>query len=175
MARVWDPLVRVFHWSLAASFAVAWFTPGDSGVLHQWAGFAAAGLVAIRVLWGFLGTPYARFSQFVRHPAEVLAYLRDIAAAREARHLGHNPAGGAMIVALLAAMAGTSFSGWMMSTDTWYGIEWVQTLHSLAANGVLVLVLVHLAGVALASFRHRENLVAGMVTGYKREHSDADN
>ncbi|MBI3672756.1 MAG: cytochrome B [Rhizobiales bacterium] len=134
MARVWDPLVRVFHWSLAASFAVAWFTPGDSGVLHQWAGFAAAGLVAIRVLWGFLGTPYARFSQFVRHPAEVLAYLRDIAAAREARHLGHNPAGGAMIVALL-----------------------------------------HLAGVALASFRHRENLVAGMVTGYKREHSDADN
>lgn len=175
LAQVWDPVVRLFHWSLVTSFAVAWLThEGDLGWVHQWAGYAAGSLVAIRLVWGILGTRYARFSQFVRHPATVLRYLSDIATGREARHIGHNPAGGAMVLALMGLMLATAFTGWMMTTDRWYGIDWVQALHSLCAHLMAVLVLLHLAGVALASLRHRENLVAAMLTGRKRPPGPGD-
>lgn len=168
MARVWDPFVRLFHWSLVASFAIAWFSANRVEDLHVWAGYAAAGLIGLRLVWGFVGTRHARFADFVRHPAKVLAYVRDILRGTEARHLGHNPAGGAMVIALMAGVAALGTTGWMMFTDTYYGVDWVAELHGLIADGVLVLVVLHLAGVALASVRHRENLVRAMVTGRKR-------
>jgi cytochrome b len=168
MVRVWDPLVRIFHWSLVASFALAWFTSGSRGDLHHWAGYAAASLIFMRLLWGFLGTPYARFSQFVRSPKAVVTYLRAIIVGNEARYVGHNPAGGIMILALMSAIAITAFTGWMMTTDTYYGEDWVQILHSLCADGVLLLVLIHVGGVALASFHHEENLIKAMFSGRKR-------
>ena len=165
---VWDPLVRLFHWSLVASFAVAWFSAAQSDDVHMWAGYVAACLVAIRLLWGLAGTRHARFSDFVRSPAAVMAYLRDIVRGREARYIGHNPAGGAMILVLLAAMALTAFTGWLENTDSYYGVAWVQDSHSYAAHAMLVLVALHVGGVILASLRHRENLVRAMVTGRKR-------
>lgn len=169
LARVWDPFVRLFHWSLVASFAVAWLThEGDLGWIHQWAGYVAGALVLMRLLWGIVGTRYARFSHFIHHPATVLSYLKDIATGREARHIGHNPAGGAMVVALMAGMLATSITGWMMTTDAFFGVDWVQGLHSLCAHGLLLLVFVHFGGVVLASRRHGENLVTAMVTGRKR-------
>lgn len=167
-ARVWDPLVRIFHWSLVSSFAAAWFTPQSAETLHAWAGYAAAGLIAVRLLWGILGTPYARFSQFVRPPRHVLAYLRAIVTGTEARYIGHNPAGGMMILVLMTAMVATAVSGWMMTTDTYFGVDWVETLHSLCSHTVLALMLAHVGGVVLASVRHRENLVLAMVSGRKR-------
>lgn len=170
LARVWDPFVRLFHWSLVTSFAVAWLThEGDLGWVHQWAGYCAGALVLMRLLWGVVGTRYARFSQFVRHPSRVIGYLRDIATGREARYIGHNPAGGAMVVALMLGMLATAVTGWLMTTDRYYGIDWVQELHSLCAHGLLLLVFMHLGGVALASRRHGENLVLAMVTGRKRQ------
>ncbi len=168
MTRVWDPFVRLFHWSLVLSFGVAWFTPRSSEALHHWAGYAAAALITMRLLWGLVGTRYARFSQFVRDPATVARYLSDIVSGREARYLGHNPAGGMMVLALIVAMATTATTGWMMTTDAYFGVEWVENAHDLAAHGLLVLVLLHLGGVVLASVRHRENLVGAMVTGRKR-------
>ena len=174
MARVWDPVVRLFHWSLVACFVLAYLTRHDSETIHHLAGYAAGGLVTLRIVWGLLGTRYARFSQFVRHPATVLSYLRDIATGREARHIGHNPAGGAMVLALIAAMLATATSGWMMTTDRWWGVEWVGTLHAYSAHVLVLLVLLHLAGVALASLRHRENLVRAMVTGRKRPPEKGD-
>ncbi len=173
MARVWDPIVRIFHWSLVVSFGVAWFSPTSSEALHHWAGYVAAGLVLMRLLWGVLGTHYARFSQFVRSPAAIARYLATVASGSEARYLGHNPAGGVMVLALMAAMAMTALTGWMTTTDAYFGVEWVQTAHSLLAHGLLLLVFVHLAGVALASYRHRENLVLALMTGRKRE-ADAE-
>jgi cytochrome b len=167
LVRVWDPLVRLFHWSLAASFAAAWLTSESRGAIHIWAGYCAAGLIALRLIWGFLGTPYARFSQFVHGPKQVIAYLRAILTGTENRFLGHNPAGGAMILALLAGLSATAFTGWLMTTDAYFGDDLVQGLHSLAADAVLLLVLLHVAGVLLASFRHRENLVKAMITGRK--------
>jgi cytochrome b len=168
VARVWDPLVRIFHWSLAASFVIAWLTRHSFEDIHHWAGYAAGALVIVRLLWGFLGTPYARFSQFVRDPLTIVRYLGAMLSGREARYLGHNPAGGAMVLLLMAAMAGAALSGWMMTTDTFFGVEWVGLVHDLLGNGLLLLVLLHLGGVAVASLRHRENLVGAMISGRKR-------
>ena len=172
--RVWDRVVRSFHWGLVLSFGVAWFTAHSSEDLHQWAGYAAAGLISMRLVWGVLGTRYARFSQFLRDPKTVMRYLFSIMAGREARYIGHNPAGGMMVLALIATMAMTALTGWIMTTDTYFGVQWVEWTHSLAAHGLLILVLVHIGGVALASFRHRENLVHAMVTGRKRKAESAD-
>lgn len=174
MTRVWDPLVRIFHWSLVFSFAVAWFTSESRDDIHYWAGYCAAALVFMRLLWGLVGTPYARFSQFIRDPRIVGRYLFAILSGSEARYVGHNPAGGAMVLALIAAIAVTAVTGWMMTTDTYFGEDWVQILHSLSAHGVLVLILIHLGGVVLASLRHRENLVAAMINGQKRKAADED-
>ncbi len=168
MLRVWDPLVRIFHWSLVASFATAWFTSSSRDETHQWIGLAAAMLIAFRLLWGFVGTPYARFSQFIRRPSAVINYLIDILKNREARYIGHNPAGGVMALALLTSISGTAFTGWLMTTDAWYGEEAMQIIHSAFAYATVFLVAGHLTGVILASYRHKENLVKAMVTGEKR-------
>ncbi|MDQ7246821.1 cytochrome b/b6 domain-containing protein [Dongia sedimenti] len=172
--KIWDPFVRVFHWSLVASFAVAWLTAEDWKALHMWAGYAAGSLIALRLLWGAVGTRYARFSQFVRSPRAVAAYVRDIVTGREARYLGHNPAGGLMIVALIATMATVSVTGWMQTTDAYWGVEWVEELHEAVASLMLGLVGLHVLGVAVASLRHRENLVRAMLTGRKRSPGAAD-
>lgn len=171
---VWDPLVRIFHWSLAAGFLVAWLSAEEWEALHLWAGYAAAGLVAFRLLWGLVGTRYARFGQFVERPSGVRAYLAAMLRGREARHLGHNPAGGAMIVALLAGLAGVSLTGWLYTTDAFWGVEWVEAAHETLANLLLALVGLHVAGVLFASLRHRENLVRAMVTGRKRAAGPGD-
>lgn len=115
MIRVWDPVVRMFHWGLAACFALAWLTAEEVQPVHELLGYTAAALVALRVVWGFVGSHYARFAQFVRGPGTVMAYLKDMLANRERRYLGHNPAGAAMILALLLSMAGTAWTGWMMA------------------------------------------------------------
>lgn len=174
MARVWDPLVRLFHWSLVTSFVIAWFTANSWETMHYWAGYAAGALIIVRLIWGLVGTPYARFSQFVRHPMTIMKYLIAMAKGNEARHMGHNPAGGAMVLALMAAMAATAFTGWLMTTDAYFGVAWVQKLHDLIAHGLLLLVFIHLAGVFLASIRHRENLVRAMITGRKRHPHEED-
>lgn len=174
MIRVWDFFVRTFHWALAASFAVAWLSSENWERLHDAVGYAAGALVALRVVWGFLGPRYARFAQFVRSPDTVIAYLRAIKDGSERRYIGHNPAGGAMIVVLLVAIAGTAVSGWLLTTDALWGSAVLQHVHSLLAHGVLALVVVHLAGVALASLRHHENLARAMVVGVKRAAGPGD-
>ena len=168
MIRVWDPFVRAFHWALALSFAVAWLSSENMERVHDAAGYVAGGLVAARIVWGFIGPGYARFSQFVRSPQTVLFYLKAISEGSERRFVGHNPAGGAMVVVLLAAMAAAVATGWLMTTDAFWGSIAAQHVHSIVAHGVLLLVVAHLAGVALASVRHRENLVRAMVAGVKR-------
>ena len=168
MIRVWDPFVRAYHWALALTFAVAWVSSEQMEQLHAAAGYVAGGLVLARIVWGFTGPGYARFSHFVRTPGRVVAYLRAISNGSERRFVGHNPAGGAMIVALLAAMTAAVVTGWLLTTDAFWGSTAAQRVHSIVAHGVLLLVLLHLIGVALASVRHKENLVRAMVVGDKR-------
>jgi cytochrome b len=166
--KVWDPFVRVFHWSLAILFLVAYATGDAIEKVHIAAGYAIAGLVAARIVWGFIGPRHARFSSFVRPPREVLGYLRDVALLRAPRYIGHNPAGGAMIIALLAALIGTAITGYMMTTDAYWGAKWVEEVHETLANLTMGLVVAHVLGVLVASFEHRENLVKAMITGRKR-------
>ena len=117
--KIWDPVVRVFHWGLAAAVFIALMFDEDRA-LHEAAGYAALVLVLVRVLWGFLGPRHARFSSFVRSPGAVLAYLKEVAGLRARRYLGHNPAGGAMILLLLAMVATAGISGWLSETDRFF-------------------------------------------------------
>lgn len=172
--RIWDPLVRIFHWSLAASFLVAWLSAEEWRALHLWAGYAAGALIAFRLLWGLVGPRYARFGQFVKRPSTVAGYLAAVLRGREARHLGHNPAGGAMILALLTGIAALCLTGWLSTTDAFWGVEWVEAAHETLADLLLALVGLHLLGVLVASLRHRENLPRAMVTGRKRPAAPGD-
>jgi cytochrome b len=166
--KVWDPFVRIFHWSLVALFVLAYATGDESERLHIWSGYAIAGLVALRIAWGLLGPPHARFSDFVRPPREVLQHLRDTARGAARRHLGHNPAGGAMVVALLTMLAGTCASGYLLTTDVLWQAKWVEEVHEAFANITVALIIVHVLGVLVACYEQRENLVAAMFTGRKR-------
>lgn len=112
--RVWDRWVRLSHWVLAAAFFLAYFVVEEPLALHVWAGYLVGALVAIRLVWGIIGPRRARFAEFVPSPAQLTAHVRDLAHGRERRYLGHNPLGGMMILALLAALAGTVVSGLMV-------------------------------------------------------------
>lgn len=160
--KVWDPFVRVFHWSLAGLFLLAYATGDEIENVHIAAGYTIAGLLALRIAWGFVGPRNARFSDFVRSPRAVLAYMRDVALLRAPRYLGHNPAGGTMVVALIITLIVTC------STGTFWGAKWVEEMHEAFANLTIGLVVVHVLGVLLASFEHSENLVKAMITGRKR-------
>lgn len=165
--RVWDPLIRLFHWSLVISFVAAWVTADNVKTLHLAAGYVGAGLVAIRILWGFVGTEYARFGQFVRGPGTVVAYLLAMLRREEPRHLGHNPAGALMILALLACMIVLTITGWLYTTDAFWGDEMVEEVHGATASIMLGLVGLHIVGVIFASLHQGENLVRSMITGQK--------
>src|SRR5262245_50714224 len=115
--KVWDLLVRLLHWSLVAAVIGAWLTRDDEDPRHIWLGYTALTIVAIRLVWGFVGTRHARFSDFLRSPRATAAYLMTVIAHREPRHVGHNPLGGWMIVALLATIAGICITGWLYTTD----------------------------------------------------------
>ena len=167
-ARVWDPLVRIFHWSLVGLFAFAFLTGDEWQQPHELAGYAIAGLIAVRIVWGVIGTRYARFSNFLYGPSTVAGFLADTVRMKARRYLGHNPAGGLMVIALLLTIAVISVTGWMMTLDAYWGMEWVEELHEASAFAALALIGLHLGGVILASYEHGENLARAMITGAKR-------
>ena len=164
---VWDAPVRVFHWLMVLSFAGAYLTAESERwrLVHVSLGYTLGGLVAFRVLWGLLGTRHARFASFVRGPAAVMRYLSSIARGRPEHHVGHNPAGALAIVLLLLLSVATVASGWANYNDL--GGHWLEELHEVMANLMLTVVGVHVAGVVVGSWLHRENLVRAMLTGRK--------
>jgi cytochrome b len=187
--RVWDPLVRAVHWLLAAAVIVDWFTD-EPLWMHTWLGYLALALVVLRIVWGFVGSEHARFVSFVRGPQLVFDYLAGLVRFSSKRYLGHSPAGGAMIVALLIMIAATAGTGMAnLAADRGEGplasviakVErpprvpgqrrpplLMKQVHETVANITIALVVLHVLGVALASFAHRENLVRAMITGRKR-------
>lgn len=166
--KVWDSFVRLFHWSLVGLFAFAYVTGDEIQQLHNPAGYAIAGLIALRIVWGFVGPRHARFADFVRSPRQVVRYLKDVAQFRAPRYIGHNPAGGLMVLALITLIAANCVTGYLMTTPTYWGSEVLEDLHGALANATLGLIALHVLGVLVASFEHRENLVRAMVTGRKR-------
>lgn len=164
--RVWDPLVRLAHWTFAVGCAAAFLTEDDQN-LHQVVGYLVLAALAARVIWGFVGSGHARFASFVRGPREVIAYVKDMLRGEEPYHEGHNPLGAVMIVALLLVLTVIGVSGWMTTLDMFWGVGWVEDLHETSASLLLWIVPLHVAGVIFASLRHRENLVWAMLTGRK--------
>lgn len=116
--RVWDPLVRIGHWTLALAFLIAYVTAEELEEVHVAAGYWVGAYVLVRTIWGFVGSRYACFSDFVRGPGAVFGYLRDLVRGKPAHYIGHNPAGGAMIVALLLCLAATVLTGLIVEADT---------------------------------------------------------
>ncbi len=203
---VWDPLVRFGHWALVAAFAVAYFSAeeeaGGPDPLHVWGGYVVGAIVVLRVVWGFVGPRHARFSDFVRSPIVAVVYFRDLLYGRARRYVGHSPAGGAMVIALLVCLAATVTTGLMAygeqgkgplaavlmtdananSNETEHRAlaetrgerteSTIGELHSLIANITVALVGAHIFGVVVASVVHKENLVLAMITGRKRRARD---
>jgi cytochrome b len=160
--------VRVFHWSLVALFVIAYVTGDEIEKVHIAAAYATAGLLALRIVWGFIGSRHARFGDFVRSPRAALRYIRDTLLLRARRYVGHNPAGGLMVIALIVMLAVTCLTGYLMTTDAYWGSEAMEEVHGALANATVALIALHVLGVLAASFEHRENLVKAMVTGRKR-------
>lgn len=165
--KVWDPLVRVFHWSLVAGFAAnALFTDPESD-LHEWVGFTIVGLVAVRLIWGLVGTRHARFADFPPNAMAAMAQLREMVTGRRHAHPGHSPLGALMIYNLLLTMLALGLTGWMMTTLTFFGVAWVEEAHEALVLWAELSVLAHIAAVIFESRRLGVNLPKSMVTGYK--------
>ena len=169
MVVVWDWPLRLFHWTLAASVLVAWFTPNIYDTVHRIAGYTVLGLIAFRLIWGFAGTRYSRFRSFIRFLRAAPGFLWGLGHGRTGRYLGLNPAGAAMSVTLLVLLAISTISGWMQVTVRFFGVAWVEELHTYSSDLVMILVIVHVLGVLTMCVLQRENLVSAMITGRKRD------
>lgn len=171
--QVWDLFVRVFHWTLVATFAISYFsTSGFPDWVHNWSGYAALALIAARVVWGFTGSKHARFADFVAGPRHLLQYVSAMFKRAEPRYLGHNPAAALMILFLMAMVTGIGVTGWMLTLDAYWGSETVEDIHVLLVDITLIALVLHIGAAIYESWNHRENLVWSMVVGTKREATD---
>jgi cytochrome b len=181
MIKVWDPFVRLIHWSLVMAFAICWMTEDEWIELHVYTGYLVAALVLARMVWGIIGSRYARFSNFMTPPRKVLGYLKDQLQFKAKRFVGHSPATGAMIFTLMVSLLIVVFTGMLLFGaegfgplvalplfDLTHSSELFEEIHEVIAKLSLMLVLIHLAGVLLATLRYRENLARSMITGKKR-------
>ena len=181
--KVWDPLVRIFHWSLVVTFMLAFITEDEWLNLHVAAGYTVAALVSFRLLWGLIGSRYARFTQFVKSPARVMEYLSQMLKFKVPHYLGHNPAAAAMIVSLLLSIILVSLTGVAILAAEGQGplantfvasfnAHWMEEIHEFFSNFTMLLVVLHVAGVVFSSLLEGENLVRAMITGLKRYRSN---
>ncbi|MGD9864135.1 MAG: cytochrome b/b6 domain-containing protein [Pseudodonghicola sp.] len=164
---VWDPAVRLFHWSLVTGFAANALIVDAESKLHQWIGYTVVGLVAFRILWGFVGSRYARFSSFRPSLSDAIGQLTDIATHRNRRHIGHSPLGALMIYNLIATLLAIGLTGYLMTTDRFWGVDWPEELHEAFVTWAEISVVLHIAAVIFESRRTKVNLARAMVTGYK--------
>lgn len=168
MIPVWDAAVRLLHWTLVLTVVSAWLTRHSPGSWHEWLGYTTLAIVVMRTIWGFTGSRHARFNDFIRSASVTAAYARDVFSGREARFVGHNPLGGWMVLILLTMVALVGVTGWLYTTDRFWGVEWVEELHEMLSNILFGFVALHILGVVFTSIRHRENLPGAMLHGRKR-------
>jgi len=197
--KVWDILIRVFHWSLAFFFIIAYVTGEELETMHAYAGYIIIGLLAVRIVWGVIGTRYARFSNFIYSPSQISSYLKSLFSSKPKHYLGHNPAGGAMVIVMLVFLILSSWSGLkayemegkgplasaemslvtLAQADGWdegeyehedgEGDEFWEEVHEVIVNFTLLLVFIHIGGVFVSSALHKENLARAMITGKKEK------
>lgn len=182
LIKVWDPFVRIFHWSLVLAFIIAYISEEDFLFIHTFAGYTVLALILLRIVWGIIGTRHARFSDFVYSPQNIKQFIKETLSLRAKRYLGHNPAGGAMVILLLISLLMTTLTGlavygaeehagpmagWFSHSNGFWGKAF-EEIHEFFANFTLFLVFVHVAGVIVESLIHKENLVKSMIDGMKK-------
>ncbi len=172
--KVWDPVVRLFHWTLALGCIANLTLLRHYETPHRIIGYVIATALAARLLWGAIGSRHARFTDFVPGPRRLAGYLAALARGREPRYLGHNPAGAMMMLALMALVGACALTGWMMGLDAFWGDQRIKGAHEAAANLILLMAIIHILAALAESWRHRENLIAAMLTGWKRAPSGTD-
>lgn len=164
---VWDKFVRLFHWSLALSFSANALLIDDDSELHEYVGYAVMALVLARILWGFIGSRYARFKSFPLSVSNSVEQLSDIALQRQHEHIGHTPLGALMIYNLLGSLIIVTLTGYLMTTDMFWGVEWPEEMHEIFVSWTEFSVILHIAAVIFESRRTHVNLPRAMVTGFK--------
>lgn len=171
--RVWDVPTRLFHWLVAGCVAGAWLTAETERFrqIHVTLGYSVILLVVFRLLWGFIGTEHARFSDFVVGPRRIMAHVSSLLSHQATHSVGHNPLGAIAIVLMLALLLGSALSGWANHLEL--GGHWLEELHEGLATGLLGVIGIHVAGVVIESLIERQNLAGAMITGRKRVPADA--
>jgi cytochrome b len=170
MKPFWDPWVRITHWSLVSIVILNAFILEDGGDWHELLGYAACAFVGARIVWGFVGSRNARFTEMLKGwpRGRLLVHLRDYLQDRTPRYLNHPPLAILVMSGMLACILGLGLTGWMMELDRFFGEEWVEEVHEVLSNSLLLLASAHLIGVLRASWLHRENLIASMFHGRKK-------
>lgn len=166
--KVWDPVVRLFHWTVVTGCVLNLWVLEDGKYWHRFTGYVIAVVLAIRLVWGFIGTPHARFADFFPTPRRTKAHLSALLTGHDDRYVGHSPLGAICMLLLMGLLASTCLTGWMMRLDAFWGDEWLEQLHSLLSNGILGLAMIHFSAAIIESWRHKENLIWSMITGMKR-------
>ena len=167
---VWDLFVRVFHWTLVGTVLLNQFVLEEGETPHEWAGYLAAALVVARIVWGFIGSRHARFSDFFPTPSRLLRHVQAMRAGHPEHHWGHNPLGALMMFLLMGLVIALGVTGWMQGTDAWFGEEWLQELHEVLAHALLISAGLHAASAILIGRIERTRLVKAMVTGTKERY-----
>ena len=170
--RVWDPLVRLTHWTIAAAIVLNGALVDEESLAHVWIGYAALGVLALRLAWGVIGPKHARFSAFPPSIGGALNHVAEMLTGRAKPHLSHNPLGALMVYALWGLLAVVSLTGVAMETDALWGLKDVEDVHEVAANLLMILAALHVAGVVIESKRSGVNLVRAMIDGVKRMPGD---
>ena len=164
---VWDRFVRLFHWTLVTCVAVNYFVLDDGKTWHQWVGYLACALVMARIVWGFIGSRYARFSDFFPTPARLRRHIGQLRAGKPEMHWGHNPLGALMILALISVVLGLGVTGWMQTLDAYWGDERLQDIHEILGNVLIGLATLHAVSALVMGRLERTRLVRAMFTGVK--------
>ena len=180
--KVWDIVVRLFHWTLVTTFCICFITE-DSSRIHVYSGYLIILLIVCRFIWGFIGTKHARFNDFMVAPGTAIQYIKEFIKNKNSRFIGHNPAGAAMIVVLISSILITCLTGlllygvaahsgplaFLFSGTHEYLEETFEEVHEFFSNFSLTLIVLHVSGVIIAGKQHNENLVKSMINGFKKK------
>ena len=164
---VWDRFVRIFHWTLVLCVLNNFFIFDDGKNIHQWTGYISLSLVVTRIIWGFIGTKHARFSDFFPTPTKLIHHLKELKSGVHDGYSGHNPLGALMILTLISVVLCLGLTGWMQTLDAFWGEEWLQNLHAYIADALIMLATVHALAAILMGRLERTHLIRAMFTGKK--------
>lgn len=167
--KLWDPLVRLFHWSIAFIFIANYFVNEAGDDWHQWLGYAAFAWIVVRFFWGFLGKGAARWSDFFPTSTSLSTHVGALVSGKPYHRMGHSPLGALVMIIMMLCILFLGITGFMMQeVDYFWGVDWIESVHEWIAHSLLALVLVHICAALYESYRLKENLPLSMVTGKRR-------